>query len=84
MKKRCDCVRVVRVLCKGVKKGGSVLEFFVQRCGKKKNEWSVSEGSVRVERSFGKWKSVGVMCAWVELCDKEKKKKEGLIVSVGI
>lgn len=76
MKKRCDCVRVVRVLCKGGKKGGSVLEFFVLCKGVgKKNEWSVSEGSVRVERSFGKCKSIGVMCAWVELCDKEKKKK---------
>lgn len=77
MKKRCDCVRVVRVLCKGVKKGGSVLEFFVLCKGVgKKNEWSVSEGSVRVERSFGKCKSVGVMCAWVELCHKEKKRRD--------
>lgn len=40
MKKRCDCVRVVRVLCKGGKKGGSVLEFFVlcKGVGKKKSE----------------------------------------------
>lgn len=58
MKKRCDCVLVVRVLCKGGKKGGSVLEFFVlcKGVGKKKSEawardrwgWKEVLGSVKV------------------------------------